>query len=186
MRHPTAYSVPLTGTGRYEGSNRLGKSRSARWLPTWNIAGAWNMHEEEFFKDLEPALSHFTLKASYSLTADVGPSNVSNSLVIIQSYTPWRPSAGVAESGLKIEDLENSDLTYEKKHELNIGLDMGFLDNRINVEAAWYKRDNYDLIGITTTQGVEGQTQRYANVASMKSHGFEASLSTRNIDTTLF
>ena len=66
----------ITGTGRYEGSNRLGKSRSARWLPTWNIAGAWNMHEEEFFKKLEPALSHFTLKASYSLTADVGPSNV--------------------------------------------------------------------------------------------------------------
>nr|WP_262896425.1 SusC/RagA family TonB-linked outer membrane protein [Bacteroides intestinalis] len=176
----------LTGTGRYEGSNRLGKSRSARWLPTWNIAGAWNMHEEEFFKDLEPTLSHFTLKASYSLTADVGPSNVSNSLVIIQNYTPWRPSAGVAESGLKIDDLENADLTYEKKHELNFGVDMGFLDNRINVEAAWYKRDNYDLIGVTTTQGVGGQTERYANVASMKSHGIEASLSTRNIETKDF
>lgn len=36
----------LTGTFRYEGSNRLGKARSARWLPTWNIGVAWNMHEE--------------------------------------------------------------------------------------------------------------------------------------------
>ena len=176
----------ITGTGRYEGSNRLGKSRSARWLPTWNIAGAWNMHEEEFFKKLEPALSHFTLKASYSLTADVGPSNVSNSKIIINSYTPWRPSAGVSESGLQIVDLENSDLTYEKKHEMNIGLDMGFLDNRINLEAAWYKRDNYDLIGAITTQGVGGSVERMANVASMKSHGFEFTLSTRNIESRNF
>ena len=176
----------LTGTGRYEGSNRLGKSRSARWLPTWNVAGAWNMHEEAFFKSLEPAFSHFTAKVSYSLTADVGPSNVSNSKIIINSYTPWRPSAGVAESGLEIYDLENADLTYEKKHELNVGLDMGFLDNRINLEAAWYKRNNYDLIGAITTQGVGGAVERMANVASMKSHGMEFSLSTRNIDTRDF
>ena len=34
-------------------------------------------------------------------------------------------------------------------HELNIGADMGFLDNRINFSIDWYKRNNYDLIGIT-------------------------------------
>lgn len=171
----------VTGTARYEGSNRLGKSRSARWLPTWNIAGAWNMHEENFFERLKPALSHFTLKASYSLTADVGPADVTNSRVVINSFTPWRPSTNVGESGLQISDLENSALTYEKKHELNIGLDMGLLDNRVNLAADWYRRDNYDLIGYVTTQGVGGQTNRLGNVASMKSHGFEFTLSTRNI-----
>lgn len=104
----------MTGTLRYEGSNRLGKARSARWLPTWNVAAAWNMHEEEFFKKLQPAFSYLTLKASYSLTADAGPTWVTNSRVVINSYNPWRPSAGVAESGLRISDLENSSLTYEK------------------------------------------------------------------------
>ena len=39
----------LNGTFRYEGTNRMGRSRSARWLPTWNISGAWNVHEEDFF-----------------------------------------------------------------------------------------------------------------------------------------
>lgn len=176
----------ITGTGRYEGSNRLGKSRSARWLPTWNIAGAWNMHEEQFFKSLEPALSHFTLKSSYSLTADIGPADVTNSRVVINSYTPWRSTASVGESGLQISSLENSDLTYEKKHELNVGLDLGFLANRINVTAAWYKRNNYDLIGYVTTQGVGGETERRANVATMESHGYEFALSTRNIKTKDF
>lgn len=40
----------LNGTIRYEGTNKLGKSRQARWLPTWNISGAWNLHEEEWMK----------------------------------------------------------------------------------------------------------------------------------------
>lgn len=96
------------------------------------------------------------------------------------------PSAGVTESGLTIKDLENSDLTYEKKHELNIGADLGFLDNRINLTVDWYKRDNFDLIGLVMTQGIGGQIQKYGNVATMKSRGIEFSLSTKNIKTKDF
>ena len=176
----------LNGTVRYEGTNRMGKSRSARWLPTWNISGAWNMHEEEFFKPVQPALSHLTLKASYSLTADRGPADVTNSKIIINSYIPYRPFADIQETGLQIVDLENSELTYEKKHELNIGLDVGFLDNRINLAMDWYKRNNYDLIGAVNTEGVGGTILKLANVASMKSHGLEFTLSTHNIKTEDF
>lgn len=171
----------VNGTIRYEGSNKLGKSRSSRWLPTWNLSGAWNAHEEKFFESLRPALSNFTLKASYSLTADRGPFDVTNSRVVIESFNPWRPFTNVKESGLQIADLENSELTYEKKHELNIGAAIGFLDNRINLEMDWYKRNNYDLIGSINTMGIGGQVTKYANVASMKSRGFEFTLSTRNI-----
>lgn len=176
----------LNGTIRYEGSNKLGKSRAARWLPTWNVSAAWNMHEEEWFENLEPALSNLTLKASYSLTADRGPASVSNSRVIINSYNPYRPFASVAESGLTIVELENSELTYEKKHELNIGAEIGFINNRINLAADWYTRNNYDLIGEINTMGIGGQISKYANVASMKSHGIEFTLSTRNIETKDF
>lgn len=97
-----------------------------------------------------------------------------------------RPSASVAESGLRIDDLENSDLTYEKKHELNVGIDMGLLDNRINIAADWYRRNNFDLIGWATTQGAGGQVNRMGNVATMRSHGFEFTLSTKNIKTPDF
>ena len=110
----------LNGTFRYEGTNRMGRSRSARWLPTWNISGAWNVHEEDFFdKTFAPALSHLTLKASYSLTADRGPEYVTNSQAIIMSYSPYRPFTDGQETGLYVSDPENSELTYEKKHELN-------------------------------------------------------------------
>lgn len=36
----------INGTVRYEGSNQLGKSRTARWLPTWNVSGKWNIIDE--------------------------------------------------------------------------------------------------------------------------------------------
>jgi len=170
----------INGTVRYEGSNRLGKATSARWLPTWNISGAWNAHEEPWFqKTFKKALTHATLKASYSLTGDKPATT--NAAVIIRSTNPWRPFTVDKESGLEITNFANPDLTYEKKHEFNVGIDLGFLNNRINVTFDWYKRNNYDLIGPRTTNGSKGTIREYANVASMKSHGEELSISTKNI-----
>ena len=171
----------LNGTLRYEGTNRLGRATSARWLPTWNISTAWNAHEEKWFSNFKPVLSHFTLKASYSLTADRGPASVTNALAIISAYNPWRPFTSVKESGLQIAQLANEDLTYEKKHELNIGVDLGFLNNRINVSADWYTRNNYDLIGVAHTPGLGGEVEKFGNIASMKSNGLELTISSTNI-----
>ena len=184
----------INGTVRYEGTNKLGKSRSARWLPTWNVSGAWNAHEEPWFqKTFKSFLTTATLKASYSLTAESGPSWVTNSLPVIKSYNPWRPSAGLRESGLEegskdkagntISGRANGELTFEKKHEWNLGVQLGFFNNRVNFEGDIYWRNNYDLIGIVNTQ-MGGQ--KYGNVASMKSRGVELSLSTTNIKTKDF
>ncbi len=175
----------INGTVRYEGTNRMGKSRSARWLPTWNISGAWNADQEDFFLN-QDVLSALQVKASYSLTADRGPAWVTNSTAIITSNNPWRPSTGDNESGLALYDLENSELTYEKKNELNLGVATGFLNGRINVGADWYTRDNFDLIGTVTTQGIGGIITKYGNSAAMKSSGWELSLSSTNISTPHF
>ena len=173
----------LTGTFRYEGTNYLGKATSARWLPTWNVSGAWNAHNEKWWGDaFGSAWTNATLRLSYSLTGDRPP--VTNSLPVIVANTPWRPFAGVQETGLDQQELGNSDLTYEKKREFNVGLDLGFLDNRINLTMDAYWRRNSDLIGYANTQ-LFGQYQ-LANVAAMRSHGFEASLTTHNIKTKDF
>ena len=175
----------LNGTARYEGSNRLGRATSARWLPTWNVSAAWNAHEEPWFENIfKDKLTNATLKASYSLTGDKPA--MTNSLIIIQAYNAWRANSTDTESGLGISAFANPSLTYEKKHELNIGVALGFLNNRINFEFDWYTRNNYDLIGPKRTNGVGGEIVKLANVASMKSHGEEFSLTTHNIKTKDF
>lgn len=176
----------LNGTFRYEGSNLMGKSRQSRWLPTWNISGAWNIFEEDFFKkwsdDINGAVSYGKLRASYSLTGESGPMSLASAEALYYPSRPWRQETDAKELGLSLNGLANSELTYEKKHELDLGVDLGFLHNRINLVFDWYKRNNYDLIGRIYTQGMGGSPSKYANVAEMASHGIEFTISTKNIE----
>ena len=176
----------LNGTLRYEGTNRLGKSRQSRWLPTWNVSAAWDVSNEEFMAKTQKWLSQLKLRASYSLTADTGPGWVTNATSIYRTENIWRPTTSASESAIYLYQVANSELTYEKKHEWNFGVDLSFLRDRIAVTFDIYGRNNYDLIGITYTQGAGGELSKYANVADMKSKGIEVGLSTINIDKAGF
>lgn len=167
------------GTFRYDGSNRLGKARSARWLPTWNTGAAWNIHEESFFEHWRPKFSHLKFFTSYGLTADRG--GATNSQIIIRSRNAWRPEIAAQEPELYISSLENSELTYEKKYELNIGMEAGLLNNRISLDMQHFRRHNFDLIGRIDVTGIGGTIQKSANVAAMDTRGWEATVSTKNI-----
>ena len=175
------YTINLTG--RYDGSNQLGRSSNSRWLPTWNVSGSWNAHEEEWFRNwamsTNNAFSHGTIRLSYSLVGE--QSAASNALAVFRAGNEWRPQGSQQESAIYLTQLANSELTYEKKNEFNIGVDLGFVDNRINFVADVYWRENFDLMGYLNTQGAGGEIRKFANVASMKSKGFEATLSTHNI-----
>ncbi|MFD2598037.1 SusC/RagA family TonB-linked outer membrane protein [Sphingobacterium corticis] len=176
----------ITGTYRYDGSNRLGMTSQARWMPTWNVSGAWNVDRERFFENVQPYVSSLLLKGSYALNGDRGPAFVTNARSVIEPFNPWRPNAGDTESGLRVREVENSQLTYEKKYELNLGTQIGFFNNRINIEADYFKRDNFDLIGIVNTQGLGGQISKYGNVAEMKSNGFELGVTANIFKNTNF
>jgi TonB-linked SusC/RagA family outer membrane protein len=176
----------LNGTVRYEGSNAMGESRTARWTPTWNVAGSWNVDQEKFFEALEPTLSHLKLKLSYSLTATPPPTAYCSSTDVFKAYNPYRIFTSDKETGIQLDDLGNSELTYEKKHEFNFGVEVGFLQDRINVAFDIYSRKNFDEIGPVATQGIGGQIIRWANAADMKSSGEELSISTTNIKTKDF
>ena len=176
----------INGTIRYEGSNLMGQTDQSRWLPTWNVSAAWNIYDEPFFQNTslfqKGALSYAKLRLSYSLTGESGPSGYANAEALYYPTRPWRQEIDAMEMGLYLAGLGNSELTYEKKHEFDLGVDLGFLYNRINLVFDWYFRNNFDLIGLIRTQGVGGQTTKYGNVAEMKSHGVEFTLSSRNIE----
>lgn len=162
------YSV--NGTMRYDGSNLLGGTTTARWLPTWNISGAWNIDNEEFF-DKQDILSRATLRGTYGLTASMGPAT--NASLILNNQSTKRPFLRDIETALVIGGLKNSELTWEKQLETNIGFDLGFLKDRLSLTVDLYKRNGYDLIGAVRTSGIGGQYIKYANYADMKSKGIE-------------
>lgn len=169
----------LNLTGRMDGSNRLGRSRDARWLPTWNISGSWNILEEEFLR-YQNTLTTLSVRATYGLTATMGPAD--NALAVFRNNTSFRGDDGYQESQIYIESLQNSELTWEKQYETNVGFDIGFLRNRISLSSDIYSRKGFDLIGLIKTSGMGGQKWKYANYANMKSWGIEFTLNTKNIE----
>jgi TonB-linked SusC/RagA family outer membrane protein len=170
----------FNGTVRYDGSNRLGKSRNARYLPTWNVSGAWNIRNEDFF-DLS-WVDYLKLRATYGLSANLGPNT--SALLNLQSEVTLRPTD--VESYLYIASLRNDDLTWEKLKEFNAGVDFGLYKSKITGTIDAYSRKSYDLIGVIQTSGVGGNAYKSGNYADMESRGIEFSINTRNMERRNF
>lgn len=160
----------LTGTVRYDGSNQLGESKTARWLPTWSVSGSWNIDQEKFMKNVD-FVDFLTLRASYGLTASMGPAT--NSSIVLKNMQTRRPYLSEVESVILQESLENEDLTWEKLYTGNIGVDATMFNRRLNVTVDLYRRRSFDLISIVKTSGIGGEAYKAANYADMKSHGVE-------------
>ncbi|WP_345160166.1 SusC/RagA family TonB-linked outer membrane protein [Pontibacter saemangeumensis] len=163
----------LNGTVRYDGSNLLGESRTARWLPTWNVSGSWNIDTEPFMQQ-QDIVNRLTLRATYGLTASMG--NATNSSLVLQSGSTRRPYLTEVESMIYIQNLENSELTWEKQYETNVGVDAGLFSERLQVTVDGYIRNAFDLIGLIRTSGIGGEGVKIANYADMESHGLEVML----------
>ncbi|WP_313515742.1 SusC/RagA family TonB-linked outer membrane protein [Sphingobacterium sp.] len=160
----------FTGTIRYDGSNQLGRSRVARWLPTWNLSGSWNIDQENFFKK-QSFFNTLTLRGTYGLTASMGPAT--NASLVLRSGSVNRPFLTDQEPVININYLENSDLTWEKQYETNIGLDATFSNRKYQVIIDFYNRNGFDLIGPMRISGIGGESIKFANYANMDSKGLE-------------
>lgn len=164
----------LNGTIRYDGSNQMGKSKDARWLPTWNLSGKWNIDQEEFFVQDNSILSGASIRATYGMTGSLNPS--ANSGVVYRSQMTYRPWEAEKEGMIYISNNQNRDLTWEKMYEFNIGSDLALFNNKIDLTLDWYQRDGFDLIGSIKTSGVEGEYRKLSNYADLKAKGFEVTI----------
>lgn len=173
----------FNGTARIDGSNKLGEARSARYLPTWNVSGKWDVKSESFLADVD-VISYLQLRGTYGLTASMGRST--NSQIILRNELTTTPYESERQNGMLISALENSELTWEKQYETNIGFDIGLLNNRISLQTDMYKRNGFDLIAAIRTSGIGGEAWKYANYADMESKGIEFTLNTKNIKTKDF
>lgn len=174
----------LNAVMNYEGSNISGKGTRSRWLPTWNVGGKWNVHQEKLFQNIKN-ISSLSVRANYGLTAKMNEKAI-NSTAVYNSMITDRINLSERENIINILHLENRDLTWEKMYELNIGVDASFLNKQINTTVDIYQRKSFDLIDIVRTSGIGGQYYKYANFADMETKGIELFLETTNIKTPNF
>ncbi|MCB0489332.1 MAG: SusC/RagA family TonB-linked outer membrane protein [Cyclobacteriaceae bacterium] len=181
-----AYKSRYVGnfTARYDGSNQLGQSNAVRYLPTWNVSGAWNLHNENFF-DNTPFLNAFEnlkLRGTYGISGNLPPN--ASALLNLQADATIRPTD--VEPVLGIVDLTNTELSWEKLKEFNVGLDFSLRKASVSGSLNYYIRNAFDLIGVVQTSGIGGQGLKTGNFADMEAKGYEVSISTVNLKRPQF
>ncbi len=176
----------ITATGRFDGSSTLAEDNRWGFFPSFALA--WRADQESFIKnneDVRKAISSLKVRAGYGQTGNAG-SNM--------GYRPYYSSLrGLYGPGLTYGTWLNSSLIWETNWQVNAGVDISFLRDRLSLTFdAFYKRNN-DLI-ITAEPGATlastSDTYLYTtvpdiNAGSMKNTGFDVTLTTVNIDKQL-
>lgn len=167
----------LALSGRYDGSSRFGKNSRWGFFPA--ASAGWIISEEKFFDNIRP-ISFLKLKGSYGLTGNAEIGNFA-------SRGLWSGGAaygGVA--GQSPSQLANNNLKWETSVGFDGGLEIGFFNNRINLEFDYYVRNTRDLLLTVNVPGTSGFTSQFRNVGKLNNKGFEISLNTENINTKTF
>lgn len=168
----------FTGTIRTDGSSKFLKDSRWGWFPS--AALAWRMSDEKFMKNIS-WIDNLKLRLSYGVTGNNSVCPAYNQ-VRVDGPNIYAFGATVA-NGFYPSGVINANLKWEKSHELNFGVDFGFLKNRINGSVDLYSKISTDLLYPRQLPLVSGGGTVYDNVGKVQNRGIEFALNTVNIQT---
>lgn len=167
----------VTLTGRADGSSRFAPGNKWSFFPS--AAVAYNLSEESFMEDLS-WLSNLKLRVTYGR---VGNEAINSYETLAQlGRTPYDFN-GVPAFGYAPGNIPNKDLKWETSATTNVGLDFGFLNQRISGTVEVYKTITSDLLLSFVLPGSTGFDGVTTNIGSTQNRGLDFSLSTQNIVT---
>ncbi|MGO3241581.1 MAG: SusC/RagA family TonB-linked outer membrane protein, partial [Sphingobacteriaceae bacterium] len=168
----------FSGSLRYDGDSKIPAHN--RWGMFWSLGGAWRMDQEDFMKDLG-WVNMLKLRASYGALGNNAFLDADGDPV----YYPYQMGYAImnngAYSGSVLNSIGSADLRWEVQKPFDVGIDFGFLENRITGTLEYYNKLGTDLLyevnqpyhnGGTT----DGSYAIYKNVGNMRNSGFELSL----------
>jgi len=168
----------LTASIRADGSSVLAEEN--KWTSFPSVALGWNIHKEGFMTNLN-AVSNLKLRASIGYTGNDNVQPYSSlSLLTTPTYYDFN---GTAANGYSSANLGNKELGWEKTREINLGLDFGFINNRISGSVDVYDRLSDDLLFQQALPLEIGIPTITSNVGSVSNKGIEVALTTKNIQT---
>lgn len=171
----------LTATLRTDGSSNFAENNRWGYFPS--VSAGWRFTEEDFMDFSESFLSNGKLRVSYGETGRSSLSDYPNSYYSVGRNRIFGTSEN---KGVYFSQIGNPDLKWETTKEWNFGLELGFLNNRLNVTAEYYKRNVVDLLSTQTLQSYQLVKSIMANIGSTQSKGFELTINSHNIDTKDF
>ncbi|MFY0598974.1 MAG: TonB-dependent receptor [Cyclobacteriaceae bacterium] len=159
----------LSATIRRDGSSRFGKDNKWGNFPAVGIG--WRVSDEPFLKPINTVVSNIKLRGNYAVTGN-------ERIPDFASRTLYRPGAFYdGASGIQLAQFGNADLSWEQTRQINLGLDLGFIEDRFTVNIDYYRKVTTDLL-LNVPLPLELILENtLKNVGSVLNEGIELSLS---------
>lgn len=168
----------LTATFRRDGSSRF--ARRHRWGNFPSIAAGWVVSNEPFMQNV-PGVDFMKLRASWGR---IGNDKIATSAAIPTVRSNVNAVFGENQdihSGAVLNSLGNPDLRWEETEQVDVGLELGFFDRRLNATIDYYNRETNDILIAVPIPNIVGvPVEPIVNAASVLNRGLEFDLGWRS------
>ncbi|NEU07980.1 TonB-dependent receptor [Flavihumibacter sp. R14] len=161
-------------TGRYDASSNFPENHRTGFFPS--VSAGWSVTKEKFMDGVGNWLNEFKPRASFGTVGNQAISPYAFLATMDASYANWL-NDNKQVTTLSAPGLISSDFTWATVQTLNIGLDLGLLNNRFTANLDWFRRDTKDMLyeGIQLPAAL-GTIAPLQNVAELRSNGMEVQL----------
>ncbi|OUQ54807.1 hypothetical protein B5E60_00485 [Alistipes sp. An116] len=182
------YKYYLTFSFRADGSSKFPAGNRWGYFPS--VGASWNFNRENLFKKSD-WLTNGKLRFSWGLTGN----NRTQTPYDFYSQITVTPGSGDSFDyvfdgkrvpGYYFSNMANDRLKWETTEQWNVGIDLGFFDDRLKVTADWYDKVTRDLLLYALLPATSGYEQGMLNIGKIRNRGFEFTLETVNIKTRQF
>ncbi|MGK6352010.1 TonB-dependent receptor [Parapedobacter sp. DT-150] len=165
----------LSASVRRDGSSRFAPQNKWGYFPS--VSAGWVISDESFMLPVS-FINHLKLRASFGYT---GNDRFSDYLYL--RAMNWERAAFGDNLDLSYypANLANTDLAWERTQQVNVGLEGGFFDNRIALEADVYRSTSDGLLLNVPAPSIIGFTGVFQNIGKLENRGLELNLNTRNL-----
>ncbi len=167
----------IQATVRRDGSSRFGANN--HWATFPSVSVGWNIMNEKFMESSLDWLNNFKLRASWGKN---GNENIGNFQYIALTATNNNAIFGNPGSiaiGTKPTQLANPDLRWEESQQTDVGLDFGFLQNKLTFTVDWFLKDTDGMLMTMSLPQYVGESIPFGNVGKMRNWGLEFDLGYR-------
>lgn len=176
-RYMASASVRRDGSSKFSPQNRWGMFPS--------VSAGWNISEEAFWKPLKKTINSFKFRASYGTTGNQNFADYSfqNGIYKNYDYVFGQDREEKLYYGFAENSYANPDVVWETTQQINVGLDLGLLNNKFNVTLDWYNSDKKDMLFpllVPPTNGTGISNTMVLNAGNMRNRGYELSVRHRS------
>jgi TonB-linked SusC/RagA family outer membrane protein len=176
----------FTASYRVDGSSKFSPENHWGYFPSGAVA--WKFSQEKFMTKYQNIISDGKLRVSYGNTANNRVSDFAYLPVYSQtpSYTTVYTFNNVPITGAVPITIGNEKLKWETTSQLDIGLDLGILKNRVSLTADIYRKNTTNLLLNATVPSSSGYNSVYENIGSVRNQGLELAINSTNIQNKNF